>query len=338
MALAMLRGRARAALWPQLRRGLAGAANDGNEGNTGGRRPGRPARRGASPQVNSARIAPDQVAADVEKHVRELQAASRSAPSQSKTFHTPGHQVPYRFRLPPSPDSEEAQRNREKAAEASPGEPGARRGPERAYTDYTGLRFPTLETAENYDYHKDRGLQRLVERAYPIKVPGYRRLDPYLREYIHFLHSVDPARFTISRIASRYRLREKTVMAVVREWGVTRYLSRSGLTKHRDRQSTKEAEVLKAKERAYAKWVGWDQLGDEDDPESDDETIGDFKGWRSTNDWVRRQNVEVEMMSAFPMMEKRDPMPKRVDVDLVVESRQHHKIINWIDPTDKVNF
>ena len=25
--------------------------------------------------------------------------------------------------------------------------------------------------AENYDYHKDRGLQRLVERAYPIKAP-----------------------------------------------------------------------------------------------------------------------------------------------------------------------
>eukprot|EP00913_Durusdinium_trenchii_P030788 g28834.t1 len=79
---------------------------------------------------------------------------------------------------------------------------------------------------------------------------------------------------------------------------------------------------------------GWDQMGDEDDPESDDEAwgskrggvgeaLGESKGWRSTSDWVRRQSVEVEMMSAFPMMDKRDPMPKRVDVDMVVDSRSH---------------
>lgn len=254
---------------------------------------------------------------------------------------TQGHQVAYRYRLQPGPDSDEAQKRRERMAQSGgnkdPKQGGKARDDE-VYTDYTGLRFPTLETAENFDYHKDRGLERIVERAYPIKVPGYRRLDPYLREYIHFLHSLDPARFPVSRIAQRYRLREKTVAAVIREWGVTRYLSRSGLTRHRDKQSTKEAEVLKAKEAAYARWVGWDQLGDEDDPESDDETLGDWKGWRATNDWVRRQNVEVEMMSAFPMMEKRDPVPKRVDVDVVVESRRDHKIINWIDPSDKVVF
>mmetsp|Transcript_16384 Transcript_16384/g.38805 ORF Transcript_16384/g.38805 Transcript_16384/m.38805 type:complete len:309 (+) Transcript_16384:79-1005(+) len=206
------------------------------------------------------------------------------------------------------------------------------------YEDFAGLRFPTLETAENIDYHKDRGLNQIVERAFPIKVPGYRRLDPYLREYIFFLHNLDPARFSVGRIAQRYRMREKTVAKVVQEWGTNRYLTRTGLTKLKDKQQTREAVVLAKKEQQYAKWVGWDQLGDEDDSETDDEAIGDTKGWRSTSDWVRRQTVEVEMMSAFPMMEKRDPVPKRVDVDMVVDSRQNYKIINWIDPTDKVVF
>lgn len=207
------------------------------------------------------------------------------------------------------------------------------------YTNYTGLRFPTLESADNFDYHKDRGLDKVAfERSYPITVPGYRRLDPHLREYIHFLHSLDPARFTITRIAERYHLQEKTVAMVIKEWSVNRYLTRSGLTKLKDKQITREAMILKKKEETYAKWVGWDQMGDEDDPASDDETIGDFKGWKANMDWVRRQNIEVEMMQAFPMMEKRDPMPKRVDVDMVVENRRYFKIINWIDPTDKVVF
>jgi len=228
------------------------------------------------------------------------------------------HEVPYRFRI-----RDEQQKSQ----------------PQQPYTNFTGLRFPTLETAENIDYHKDRGLQRVtMERSYPIQVPGYRRLDPYLREYIHFLHILDPARFTTARIAERYRLRQKTVRKVVQEWSVNRYITRSGLTKLREKQVTREAVILQKKEEQYAKWVGWDQLGDGDDPDTDDEGIGEYRGWRATNDWVRRQNVEVESMSAFPMMEKRDPMPKRVDADLVVDSTQHHKVINWIDPTDKVVF
>jgi len=209
---------------------------------------------------------------------------------------------------------------------------------EKAYTDYTGLRFPTLETAENFDYYQDRGIQATVERSFPIKVPGYRRLDPYLREYIHFLHNLDPARFTFARIAERYRLREKTVRKVAKEWAKNSYLTRTGLTRLQGKQKTREDVVLESKERMYSKWVGWDQLGDQDDPETDDEALGEFKGWRSTQDWVRRQGVEVEMMSAFPMMEKRDPMPKRVDVDMVVDNTRQHKIINWIDPNDKVPF
>merc|ERR1711990_1090086 len=114
----------------------------------------------------------------------------------------------------------------------------------------------------------------------------------------------------------------------VQEWGVNRYLTRSGLTRLRDKQVTREAVILAKKEEMYAKWVGWDQLGDEEDPGTDDEELGEFKGWRPTSDWVRRQRVEVEMMSAFPMMEKRDPMPKRVDVDLTVASHRSHKVIN----------
>eukprot|EP00435_Cladocopium_sp_Y103_P075613 s60_g60.t3 len=245
--------------------------------------------------------------------------------------------VPYRFRLSEQQEDQNkanltsGKKDRDKQADQGP----SRKTAPPVYSDHAGLRFPTLDTAENYDYNRDRGFDRIVERAFPIKVPGYRGLDPYFREYIWFLNNLDPARFTISRIAKRYRLREKTVAKVVQEWATNQYLTRSGLTRLRDKQQTREAVVLAKKEQAYAKWVGWDQLGDEDDPESDDEALGESKGWRSTSDWVRRQTVEVEMMSAFPMMEKRDPMPKRVDVDMVVDSRRGHKIINWIDPTDK---
>lgn len=243
--------------------------------------------------------------------------------------------VPYRFRLSDQEDRKNLSKE-DRGKQANQGHESRKAPP--PYSDHAGLRFPTLDTAENYDYNRDRGFDRIVERAFPIKVPGYRRLDPYFREYIWFLNNLDPARFTISRIAKRYRLREKTVAKVVQEWATNQYLTRSGLTRLRDKQQTREAVVLAKKEQAYAKWVGWDQLGDEDDPESDDEALGESKGWRSTSDWVRRQTVEVEMMSAFPMMEKRDPMPKRVDVDMVVDSRRGHKIINWIDPTDKVVF
>lgn len=244
----------------------------------------------------------------------------------------PGHSVRTRFSIEDRPrdsDTMDAKTNQNPA--------GAEKRT-RPYSEYAGLRFPTLERAEHYDYHQDRGFQALQERAFPIKVPGHRRLDPYLREYIHFLHKLDPARFTIDRIAERYRLRTRTVREVIQEFAVNRYLTSSGLTKLSEKQSTREKVILAKKEQAYSKWAGWDQLGDEDDPETDDEAIGEFRGWRSTSDWVRRQTVEVEAMSAFPMMEKREPMPKRVDVDLVVDSTRSHKIINWLDPTDKVVF
>lgn len=260
----------------------------------------------------------ESVASQVDARLKKVKDQTSDA-IKSQWQEERNHTVPYRFRIRDPPSTQQ------------PSSP-------QPYTNFSGLRFPTLETAENIDYHKDRGLQRVVERAYPIKVPGHRRLDPYLREYIHFLHNLDPARFTTARIAERYRLRQKTVHKVVKEWSANHYITNSGLTKLRDKQVTREAVILQKKEEQYAKWVGWDQLGDGEDPETDDEGIGEYRGWRATNDWVRRQNVEVESMSAFPMMEKRDPMPKRVDADLVVDTTQHHKVINWIDPTDKVVF
>lgn len=249
--------------------------------------------------------------------------------------------MPYRFRIQDVPQQTAKERQDAKDA-ASEGKAKkslmAVASKSLPYQDYAGLRFPTLETAENFDYHKDRGLNKLIERSYPIKVPAHRRLDPYLREYMYFLHNLDPVRFTISRIAERYRLRDKTVAKVVKEWGAKMYITRSGLSSLKDKQKTREEVILSAKEHNYARWAGWDQLGDEDEAETDDEALGEFRGWRSTSDWVRRQTVEVEMMSAFPMMEKRNPMPKRVDVDMVVESKQNFKIVNWIDPADKVVF
>jgi len=316
----------------------AGGGRRGNRVSRGSAAGGPPER---GPGAVEVRTSTRDVAADVQKHMEDMQEQSRKSfnvrgkPSTDWRMEA-GHKVPYRFRIqepqtaPKKDDSGAGPKESVKQQVVTAQEP---------YSNYAGLRFPTLETAENYDYHKDRGIDRVAyERAYPIKVPGYRRLDPYLREYIHFLHSLDPARFTIDRIAERYRLRRNTVAKVVQEWGVNRYLTRSGLTRLRDKQQTREAVILRSKEEQYAKWVGFDQLGDQEDLESDDEALGSFKGYPTTSDWVRRQTVEVEMMSAFPMPEKRDPMPKRVDVDMVVESRQHHKIINWIDPTDKVVF
>mmetsp|Transcript_3809 Transcript_3809/g.7946 ORF Transcript_3809/g.7946 Transcript_3809/m.7946 type:complete len:320 (-) Transcript_3809:54-1013(-) len=301
----LLRSRAPSGAVPLLRCCFADRRSEATSGDSAPTRP----EDSKDPPRQSSRSVPDEVDAEMAK------VRSRAGMQHDTKWDPKG--PAYRFRLP---------------AQAG----GAPRGP--AYDDHSGLRFPTLETAENIDYHKDRGLDRVIERAYPIQVPGYRRLDPYLREYIYFLHNLDPARFSITRIAQRYRMREKTVAKVVQEWGTNHYLTRTGLTKLRKKQQTREAVIMAKKEQEYAKWVGWDQLGDEDDSETDDEAIGDTRGWRSTSDWIRKQTVEVEMMSAFPMMEKRDPMPKRVDVDMVVDSRQHFKIINWIDPTDKVVF
>ncbi|CAD7938318.1 unnamed protein product [Amoebophrya sp. A25] len=204
------------------------------------------------------------------------------------------------------------------------------------YTDFAGNRFPTLSTAKNWRYLESRGLNQLQPRKFPIHVESHLRLDPYLREYIFFLHSWDPQRFTIPRIAERYRLKEKTVVRVVKEFGLNYFLRASGMTSTRRRQIQRSARMAEKKAQAFAVAVGFDQMGDgEEDVHAQSD---DFQGWKGTQDWVRRQNTEVEMMSAFPLREKRNPIPKRVDVDLVVGQTPEAKIINWIDPHDRVVF
>ncbi|KYF42877.1 hypothetical protein TGARI_366920 [Toxoplasma gondii ARI] len=89
------------------------------------------------------------------------------------------------------------------------------------------------------------------------------------------------------------------------------------------------------KEALFSLKLGYDQLGDED---LDEQEEHEFRGFRSTQDWIQRQNVEVEMMSAFPLPAKRNPLPKRVDVDVTVHNTSKLKVMNWIDPNDKVVF
>lgn len=282
-------------------------------------------------------------------------AAQSERPEKRRTAETPGARVDRLANEAKSPPADDAARKRWEGVDRERrsrlelrkfnpatipykftpiGRMGER--PNAEYTDFVGSRFPTLETGRNYRYYQDRGLDRLVPRVFPIKVPPWRRLAPSLREYIHFLHTLDPARFTLRKIGERYGLKERTVKKVVREFGTAHYLRRVGLVSNKaEKQITREQAVLDRKEREYAKAVGYDQLGDEDlDSESDEE----FHGAAETSDWIRQQTIEVEMMSAFPMMAKRDPFPKRVDVDLTVRNTDKVKVISWIDPTDKVIF
>merc|ERR1712183_1013222 len=142
------------------------------------------------------------------------------------------------------------------------------------------------------------------------------------------------ARFTIGRIAERYRLKEKTVVRVVAEFRENYFLKVAGLTSVRRKVIDKDTAVEMRKATAFASACGWDQMGD-GEPDVGEDTP-EFKGWRQAQDWVRRQNVEVEMMQAYPLPYKRNPVPKRVDVDRVVGQTPTTRIISWLDPTDKV--
>lgn len=246
--------------------------------------------------------------------------SSSSASQWSSTWKPgqDGYQVPYKFRLDPE--------NEEKGDQTIKDKP---------YTDFAGSRFPTLNTAENLKMLKDKGLDRLNPKAFPLKIDAERRLHPQFRHYMHFLHALDPVRFTPSRIAMRYSLRESTVLSVLKHSGTKQFLDESGLTTEKLKQSTKELRVADFKERAFAKALGYSVVGDELGGGGSDELHG---SQRKATDWVRLQNVEVEMMSAFPLPAKRNPMPKRVDVDLVVGNSREFKVINWIDPHDKVPF
>jgi hypothetical protein len=235
-----------------------------------------------------------------------------------------GYQVPYKFKLDTRPEADDLDLKNVDTVTAH-----------RPYTDYTGNRFPSLYTAENFKMLKDKGLERLSPKAFPLRIDAERRLHPQFRHYIFFLNALDPVRFHPARIAVRYSLREATVRSIIKHIGTKYFLSESELTSQQHKQSTKELRVADFKERSYAKSVGYSIMGDELPGGGSDELYG---SQRKTTDWVRLQNIEVEMMSAFPLPAKRNPMPKRVDVDMVVANDNEFKVINWIDPHDKVPF
>ncbi|ORM41087.1 uncharacterized protein BXIN_0326 [Babesia sp. Xinjiang] len=201
------------------------------------------------------------------------------------------------------------------------------------YTDFSGLRFPTLDTAENKEYWKDTGLNRLLPRIFPIKLPMCRKIDPLMREYIYFLHTLDPGRFTIRRIAERYGFKESTVQRVVKEFSLLNFILYNRLCDPKDRRITLEEARLQLKEQAYRDHIGYIHTANEEEDEEHE-----FQGFESTADWIYRQSIQVEGLSAFALPSTRDPMPKRVDVDLTVKHTKHVKVINWIDPSDKVVF
>lgn len=97
---------------------------------------------------------------------------------------------------------------------------------------------------------------------------------------------------------------------------------------------------MRTKQNVYADriggslcYLGLSHTGDDKDLEDTG-----FKGFKSTFDWMYLQQVQVEAMTAYPLPSTRSPVPKRVDVDLTVANNKNVKVINWIDPTDKVIF
>ncbi|UKK01461.2 hypothetical protein MACK_002275 [Theileria orientalis] len=184
------------------------------------------------------------------------------------------------------------------------------------YTDFCGLRFPTLETTRNRNYWK---------------VTTMWKVDPLMREYIYFLHTLDPARFRIERIGERYGFKSSTVSKIIKEFSLLHYINKNKLCKIEDKRIDLSEQRLQIKEAAYRDNVGYIQRSNE---QEDSEL--EYKGDKDTVDWLYRQSVIAESMSAFPYPSTRKPMPKRVDVDLTVKNDKNVKVINWIDPTDKV--
>ncbi|KAL8440261.1 hypothetical protein Efla_004957 [Eimeria flavescens] len=255
-------------------------------------------------------------------------AAAAAAERSSMAAPSVGYAVPYRFRVEDNCISEEkrAQRlhplNRPSSSFLT-------------YTDFVGTRLPVLDTTENVRYWKDEGLDRLLPRVFPLKLPAHRRIDPLLRELIFCLAQMDPRRFGVADLAMRYGLREKTVHKIIREFSLQEFLRKHELATPATRRISRAEAVLNMKEIIFKQKLGYEQTGTE---EIDRQEENEFEGWKSTFDWVTRQHIEVETMSAFPLPAKRDPVPKRVDVDLTVKNTRDLKVISWIDPNEKVVF
>lgn len=256
----------------------------------------------------------------VEKYAEQLSRSSAASQWSSKWSES----VAYKFKLDKTPKDEGVfPDSKTDLLDKKP------------YTEFSGNRFPSLYTAENMKMLKDKGLNRLEAKQFPIRIDAERRLHPQFRTYMYFLNSLDPVRFTPQRIAMRYSLRDQTAVSIIKHVGTKHFIDESGVTTQKLKQSTKELRVADFKERAFAKAVGYSIVGDELPGGGSDELHG---SQRKATDWVRLQNIEVEMMSAFPLPARRNPMPKRVDVDLVVGNSPEFKVINWIDPHDKVPF
>eukprot|EP00916_Digyalum_oweni_P026496 GHVL01043535.1.p1 GENE.GHVL01043535.1~~GHVL01043535.1.p1 ORF type:complete len:411 (-),score=30.57 GHVL01043535.1:250-1482(-) len=277
------------------------------------------------------------------------------------------HQVPYKFRVTEHVQNHDQHFPLSRDTSTS-----------KEYVDFIGNRYPVLETAENFRYWKDKGLDRLIPRVFPMHLPTERRIDPFLREFIHFLHKSDPARFTKRRIGERYGLKESTVEKIVYQFekkmwlreqvsvaprykfflknlktsvkltsfkGVpyvlkpyVKHLMKARFGNDLMTQKPREEKVLDQKEYFFSKKCGYDQLGDDALDSEEDADPEAFKGYRSTSDWVHKQYIQVESMTAYPLMELKNPVPKRVDVDVTVKQDDTCRIMNWIDPRDKIVF
>lgn len=204
------------------------------------------------------------------------------------------------------------------------------------YTDFCGFRNPTLSTFNNYRYWNDTGFKKFMNRIFPIKLPEHKKIDPLLREYIYFLHSFDPYRFSFKRLSERYYFSEKTIKNIYREESVKKFLRENDLCDETTKRITKKEAILKIKELIYSKKVGYKQFGDFENAKVDEEDK--FMGHKNTFDHINRQIIEVESLSAFPLPGRRNPVPKRVDVDMTVHNSANVKIMNWINPNDRVVF
>lgn len=204
------------------------------------------------------------------------------------------------------------------------------------YTDFCGFRNPTLSTFDNYRYWNDTGFKKFLNRIFPIKLPEHKKIDPLLREYIFFLHSFDPYRFSFKRLSERYYFSEKTISNIYKEESVKKFLSENELCDETTKRITRKEAILKIKELIYSQKIGYKQFGDFENAKLDEED--EFMGHKNTYDHINRQIIQVEALSSFPLPSRRDPVPKRVDVDMTVHNSANVKIMNWINPNDRVIF
>ncbi|SBT87137.1 conserved Plasmodium protein, unknown function [Plasmodium malariae] len=203
------------------------------------------------------------------------------------------------------------------------------------YTDYTGFRNPTLQTFENYKYWQDSGFKKFLTRIFPIKLPEHKTVDPLLREYIYFLHSFDPFRFSFKKLSERYFFSKSSIKAIYKEESVKRFLQDNELCNDKTKRISKKEAVTKIKELIYSKRIGYKDIGDHENVKNEEDQ---FQGYKNTFDQINRQVIQVESISSFPLPHRRDPVPKRVDVDMPVFNSANVKIMNWINPNDRVIF